>query len=97
VQSEWLSTNDSVLVALGTSTLVEAPIYRLDLAPSEANGLKARTQVMVDKIVAMPREKCGADLGRLDESEMTAVNHMLAVVIGIADGHKPKRNRPPRF
>jgi mRNA interferase MazF len=97
VQSDWLSTNDSVLVALCTSTLVEAPIYRLDLAPSEANGLKARTQVMVDKIVAMPREKCGADLGRLDESEMTAVNHMLAVVIGIADGPKPKRNRPPRF
>jgi mRNA interferase MazF len=96
VQSDWLSTNDSVPVALCTSTLVEAPIYRLDLAPSEANGLKARTQVMVD-IVAMPREKCGADLGRLDESEMTAVNHMLAVVIGIADGPKPKRNRPPRF
>ena len=96
VQSDWLSTNDSVSVALCTSTLVDAPIYRLDLAPSEANGLKARTQVMVDKVVAIPREKCRADLGRLVEGEMTALNHMLAVVIGIADGPKLKRNRPPR-
>jgi mRNA interferase MazF len=96
VQSDWLSANDSVLVALCTSSLVDAPIYRLDLAPSEANGLKAPTQVMVDNIVAMPREKCGVDFGRLDEGEMTTLNHMLAVVIGIADGPQPKRNRPPR-
>ncbi len=97
MQSDWLSTNDSVLVALCTRALIDAPIYRLDLAPSEANGLAAPTQVMVDKIVAMPREKCGADFGRLDEGEMTALNHMLAVVVGIADGPtKPKRDRPPR-
>ncbi|HME84757.1 MAG TPA: type II toxin-antitoxin system PemK/MazF family toxin [Roseiarcus sp.] len=97
VQSDWLSANDSVLVALCTSTVLDAPFYRLDLAPSEAHGLKAPTQVMVDKIVAMPREKCGAIIGRLDEREIAVLNHMLAVVIGIADGPKPKRDRPPRY
>ncbi len=49
------------------------------------NGLKAPSQVMIDKIVAIPREKCGRVIGRLNESERISLNHMLAVVIGIAD------------
>jgi mRNA interferase MazF len=85
VQSDWLAATDSVLVALLTSALVNAPLYRLRIEPSDANGLKAPSQVMIDKIVAIPRKKCGAVVGRLDESERIALNHMLAVVVGIAD------------
>jgi mRNA interferase MazF len=85
VQSDWLQATDSVLVALMTSALIDAPIYRLSLAPDEANGLKRPTQIMIDKIVAMPRAKCGKAIGRLGEREMIALNHMLSVVIGLAD------------
>jgi mRNA interferase MazF len=85
VQSDWLMATDSVLVALVTSSLVNAPLYRLTIEPSDANGLKASSQVMIDKIVAIPREKCGKVIGRLNESERIALNHMLAVVVGIAD------------
>ena len=85
IQSDWLKATDSVLVSLLTSVLVEAPLYRLQIEPSDANGLKAPSQVMVDKIIAMPREKCGNVIGRINESELIALNHMLSVVIGIAD------------
>jgi mRNA interferase MazF len=85
IQSDWLKATDSVLVSLLTSVLVEAPLYRLQIEPNDANGLKAPSQVMVDKIIAMPREKCGNVIGRIDESELIALNHMLSVVIGIAD------------
>jgi mRNA interferase MazF len=85
IQSDWLRANDSVLVALMTSALADAPLYRLQIEPNAANGLKAPSQVMVDKIVAMPREKCGAIIGRLDESAMIALNAMLTIVIGLAD------------
>jgi mRNA interferase MazF len=85
VQSDWLQGTDSVLVALLTSEFVNAPLYRLTSEPSDGNGLKAPSQVMIDKIVAIPREKCGRVIGRLDESERIALNHMLAVVVGIAD------------
>jgi mRNA interferase MazF len=44
VQSDWLTATDSVLVALLTSALVEAPVYRLTIQPSDANGLKAPSQ-----------------------------------------------------
>jgi mRNA interferase MazF len=85
IQSDWLKATDSVLVALLTTVLADAPLYRLQIEPSVANGLKAPSQVMVDKIVAMQREKCGTVIGRIDESALIALNHMLSVVIGIAD------------
>jgi mRNA interferase MazF len=40
---------------------------------------------MVDKIVAMPRAKCGRTIGRIDEDGLLALNHMLSVAIGLAD------------
>jgi mRNA interferase MazF len=85
IQSGWLIGTDSVLVALLTSEIVDAPLYRLTIEASDANGLKTPSQIMIDKIVAIPREKCGRVIGRLNESERIALNHMLAVVVGIAD------------
>jgi mRNA interferase MazF len=85
IQSDWLKATDSVLVALLTSALVDAPLYRLQIEPTDANGLKAPSQVMVDKIIAMPREKCGRVIGRIDETALIALNHMLSVVVGLAD------------
>ncbi len=85
IQTDWLKATDSVLVSLLASVLVDAPLYRLQIEPSDANGLKAPSQVMVDKIIAMPRAKCGKVIGRINESELIALSHMLAIVIGIAD------------
>jgi mRNA interferase MazF len=85
IQSDWLKATDSVLVALVTSALADAPLYRLHLEPTETNGLKVTSQIMVDKIMAMPRVKCGRTLGRIGETTRIALNHMLLVVIGLAD------------
>ncbi len=85
VQSDALAGADSVLVSLLTSDMIEAPLYRLMVQPTESHGLKVTSQVMVDKIVAIPRAKCSAPIGALDKSAMIALNHMLAVMIGIAD------------
>jgi mRNA interferase MazF len=85
IQSDKLQSMDSILVSLITSMLVEAPLFRLSLEPSEKNGLKQKSQIMVDKIVAMPRAKCVSVIGNLERQELITLNHMLAVVIGIAD------------
>ena len=65
--------------------LVEAPLFRLSIEPSQKNGLKQKSQIMVDKIVAMPRAKCAPVIGHIEREELITLNHMLAVVIGIAD------------
>ena len=85
IQSDALVEADSVLVALLTSTLNDAPFYRLSLEPTGTNGLKAPSQVMIDKIIAYPRAKCGAVIGRLSQQDMLALNSMLSVMIGLAD------------
>ena len=85
IQSDRLKSTDSVLVSLFTSMLVDAPLFRLTIEPSKTNGLKLPSQIMIDKIIAIPREKCGAVIGSLDERALIALNHMLAVVVGIAD------------
>ena len=85
IQSDALDAADSVLVALLTSTIADAPLYRLTLEPTAGNGLKAVSQVMVDKVLAYPRAKCGLVIGRLAPADMLVLNNMLLVVIGLAD------------
>jgi len=85
IQSDWLDGTESVLVCLVTTTLRDAPLFRLPVTPNEANGLQAASQIMLDKIVAVRRDKCGKEIGRLDDEILITLNRMLALVTGIAD------------
>jgi mRNA interferase MazF len=85
VQSDWVTGTESVLVSLLTGSLRDAPIFRLTVDPGPETGLKVTSQVMVDKIMALPRAKCGAVIGRLDDGSVAALNRMLAVVLGLVD------------
>ena len=85
IQSDWLASADSVIVCLVSSTLHNTPIYRLAVQPSASNGLRSPSQVMVDKIIAVRRDKCGRVIGRLDDETLGSLNRMLALAIGIAD------------
>jgi mRNA interferase MazF len=85
VQSDALNAADSVLVALLTSTIADAPLYRLAVEPTAGNGLNAVSQVMADKILAYPRAKCGRPIGQLSRADMQALNAILTVMVGLAD------------
>lgn len=85
IQSDWMVATESVLVALITSTIIDAPLFRLSLEPSASNGLKMPSQVMIDKILALPRDKCSAAIGHIDQAAQIGLNTMLSVVIGLAD------------
>ena len=85
VQSDGLNAADSVLVGLFTSVITDAPLYRLTIAPTATNGLKLVSQVMVDKILAYPRAKCGPVMGHLAVADILVLNSMLSVMIGLAD------------
>ena len=85
VQSDWLNGTDSVLVSLMTSSLRDAPLFRLTVTPTSTNKLNVTTQIMIDKVMAFPRKKCGRVIGRLDSATVVAINHMLSVMFGLAD------------
>ena len=75
----------SVIVCQMTSTLEDAPDFRVTIEPSGANGLRAVSQIMADKPVTVRRERIGARLGRLDGREVARMNRALAFVLGLAD------------
>lgn len=84
IQSDLFSDHPSVTVLPLTSELRAAPLFRLRVAPSEGNGLRAVSDVMVDKPMTVARERIGATFGRLDADAQKAVDRLFAVFFGIA-------------
>ena len=84
IQSDAFSETISRTVLPLTSTLVDAPLIRIDVAPTLENGLRAPSQVMVDKATTVPTDKLGPVFGTFDDGAMLAVNRSLALFLGIA-------------
>nr|WP_289114262.1 type II toxin-antitoxin system PemK/MazF family toxin [uncultured Halomonas sp.] len=84
IQSDQFTAIATVTVLMVTGTLVDAPLIRVDVPHSKTNGLRKRSQVMVDKAMTVKREKLGEPFGHLDDSDMLAVNRALALFLGFA-------------
>lgn len=84
VQSDLFSEAATVTVLLVSSTLQEAPLLRIPVEPDERNGLRQPSQIMVDKIMTVRRDRIGATIGRLDAERLAAVTRSLAVFLGLA-------------
>ena len=84
IQSDQFGETGTVTVLLVSGTLVDAPLIRITIEPSAANGLTKRSQVMVDKAMSVKRDKIGATSGRLEAEIMLAVTRAVAVCFAIA-------------
>ena len=84
VQSDLFSEHPSVTILPVTSDLRKAPLFRIDVEPTAVTNLEKRSQIMVDKVQTVPREKLGAAFGRLDDATMLTINRALAVWLGFA-------------
>lgn len=84
IQSDLFEALGSVTVLPVTSELRATPLLRIPIDPSADNGLRKRSQVMVDKAQTVPRDKVGATIGRLHGDSLVAVDRALAVFLGIA-------------
>lgn len=75
VQSDLFNpTHASVTVCPITSDCVDAPLFRLTLPPGGRTGLRGVSQVMIDKIVSVPRATISAEIGECDARELDAVD-----------------------
>lgn len=84
VQTDLFADHPSVALLLMSSEIVDAPLIRITIAPSKLNGLRALSQVAVDKMFTVRREKIGQTIGRLEEEAMVTVNRALLVFLGLA-------------
>ncbi len=84
IQADQFDEHATVTVLLVSSTLVNAPLFRITVQPSVENGLQKPSQVMVDKAMTVKRDKLGQGFGRIEADAMVEVERCLAVFLGIA-------------
>ncbi|MGI9170773.1 MAG: type II toxin-antitoxin system PemK/MazF family toxin [Caulobacteraceae bacterium] len=85
IQTDHLDRTDSVLVCLLTTALRDAPLHRFGVAANDRTGPREASQVMVDKIMAVRRDRCGPPIGRLEAAALRALGPLLAFAVGAGE------------
>jgi mRNA interferase MazF len=84
VQSELFAELPSVVICPLTTTLRnDADQFRLEVEPSERNGLREVSQIAIDKITVIPVAKIGSVIGEADDALLLRVNRALALFLSI--------------
>jgi mRNA interferase MazF len=91
VQSDLFAETASVTLCLMTTDLIDAPLIRIDVDPSHQNGLRVKSQIMVDKILTVHRDRIAKTVGAMDDATILRVDRSLVVFLGII---KPPGRRP---
>ncbi|MEO6223072.1 MAG: type II toxin-antitoxin system PemK/MazF family toxin [Vicinamibacterales bacterium] len=79
VQSDVFNdTHASVTICPITSEVIDADLFRIGVAMGTRTGLERPSQIMIDKIVTVPRAAITRTVGRSSDSELSAVSTALA-------------------
>ena len=84
LQDDRFDATASITVCAFTTDDTSAPLFRLQVEPSNRNGLKVVSHLMVDKITTVPKARVGAHIGRLDDEDMVRLNRAVLVFMGFA-------------
>ena len=84
IQSDRFNEHATMTVLLLSSMLVDAPLLRVTVQPSDKNGLQKTSQVMIDKAMTIKRDKLGEAFGSAGDELMLEIGRCLAVFLGIA-------------
>ncbi|MGB7217792.1 MAG: type II toxin-antitoxin system PemK/MazF family toxin [Vicinamibacterales bacterium] len=89
LQGDAFDATRSVTICPLTTSLVDAPLVRLAVEPSDLNGLRAPSWLMVDKITTVPRAKLDRRVGRLSSEDIARMNRSVFVFLGLAGAARP--------
>jgi mRNA interferase MazF len=84
VQDDAFGSTASVTICPFTTHLVDAPLLRLAVEPSERNGLRQPSHLMVDKVTTVSRRKLETSIGRLEDEDILRFNRAVLVFLGLA-------------
>ncbi len=84
VQDDRFDATASVTVCVFTTDETEAPLFRLPVTPSDRNGLRSVSRLMVDKLTTVSKERLGERTGRLDDEDVVRLNRAMLVFLGLA-------------
>lgn len=85
IQDDRFDATASLTVCIFTTDPTEAPLFRVLVRPTEGNGLRVPSRLMVDKITTVRKGKLGSRIGRLDDEDIVRLNRAILVFLGLAD------------
>jgi mRNA interferase MazF len=72
-----------VICPLTTTLRNDADQFRLEVEPSERNGLREVSQIAIDKITVIPVAKIGRVIGEADDALLLRLNRALALFLSV--------------
>ncbi len=84
LQDDLFSETRSVTICSFTTNAVDASAFRLPIHPTPSNGLRSASQLMVDKITTVPKDKLGLRIGLLSGEDMVRLDEAAAVFLGLS-------------
>lgn len=85
VQADEFNRNPvTVLVCPLTSDITEKLPLRPIILPAPGTGLRERSQIMADRLLALRRDRIRGVLGTIDTATLERLNRALLVVLGLA-------------
>jgi mRNA interferase MazF len=74
-----------VSVAPLTTARRNAPLLRVDIAPSTGNGLVSLSQAMIDTLQSVRVRRIGGIIGQLAAADLRRITRAVAMYLGFGD------------
>jgi mRNA interferase MazF len=84
VQEDRFDQTSSITLCAFTTDPTDAPLLRMLIEPTDRNGLKGASRLMIDKITTVPKARLGKRIGKLNDEDTVRLNRALTVFLGLA-------------
>jgi mRNA interferase MazF len=84
VQEDRFTATKSFTLCVFTTDPVDAPLLRMLVEPTDRNGLKSASRLMIDNVTTVPKTRLGKRLGKLNDEDVVRLNRALTVFLGLA-------------
>ena len=84
LQDDRFDATASITICAFTNDPTDAPLFRIRVEPTEQNGLRMTSSLMVDKLTTVPRRRVGSLVGLLDDEDIVRLNRAILVFLGLA-------------
>lgn len=84
MQNDWMNSDHAtILSCMVTGTVLDLPLYRINVFPDDNNGLDKHSQISADKIFAIRRGKFSEPIGIVDDETMASVDRAVSLCLGL--------------
>ena len=83
LQDDLFDATASLTLCPFTTHFIDAPLIRITVEPSDHNGLRTSSQLMVDKITTVSKGMVQDGVGRLSDEDIVRLNRAVIVFLGL--------------